>query len=56
MKSFYVSLLTAFSTFAAAQTVNRTATNGLGSTPYQRHYINQTQAMTVINAAIEFSR
>ncbi|KAK4918274.1 hypothetical protein LTR49_013973 [Elasticomyces elasticus] len=39
----------------AAQTVNRTLTNGWGSSPSQRHYINHTQALTVINAAIAAS-
>ncbi|KAK1059604.1 hypothetical protein LTR74_012540 [Friedmanniomyces endolithicus] len=38
-----------------AQQVNRTATNGWGSTPSQRHYINQTQALCVINAAVAAS-
>ncbi|EMC99920.1 hypothetical protein BAUCODRAFT_119481 [Baudoinia panamericana UAMH 10762] len=35
--------------------VNRTLTNGWGSTPTQRHYINASQALTVINAAIQYS-
>ncbi|KAK5049335.1 hypothetical protein LTR84_004264 [Exophiala bonariae] len=42
-------------TTAASQTVNRTATQGWGSTPAQRHYINQTQALAVLNAGIERS-
>lgn len=45
----------AMATTAASQTVNRTATNGWGSTPAQRHYINQTQALAVLNAGIERS-
>ncbi|KAK5130184.1 hypothetical protein LTR08_002393 [Meristemomyces frigidus] len=40
---------------ATAQQVNRTITNGWGSTPAQRHYINHTQALCVINAGIEYS-
>lgn len=40
---------------AAAQTVNRTATNGWGSTPSQRRHINATQAMTAIEAAVDQS-
>ena len=40
---------------AAAQHVNRTLTNGWGSTPSQRHYINHTQALCVINAGIKYS-
>jgi hypothetical protein len=34
------------------QTVNRTQTNGWGSTPSQRHYINQTQALQVLQAGM----
>lgn len=37
---------------AAANTVNRTLTNGWGSTPSQRHYINHTQALAVLNAGV----
>lgn len=37
---------------AAASTVNRTLTNGWGSTPSARHYINQTQALAVLNAGV----
>lgn len=36
----------------AAQMVNRTLTNGWGSTPSQRHYINHTQALEVLAAAV----
>jgi len=50
-----ISTLAACSLTTLAAQVNRTATNGWGSTPSQRHYINQTQALAVINAAIEFS-
>jgi hypothetical protein len=35
-----------------ANTVNRTLTNGWGSTPSERHYINQTQALAVLNAGV----
>ena len=35
--------------------VNRTLTNGYGSTPAQRHYISASQAQTVINAAVSYS-
>ncbi|EME46850.1 hypothetical protein DOTSEDRAFT_52207 [Dothistroma septosporum NZE10] len=41
---------------AAAQTVNRTLTNGWGSLPSQRLYINHTEALAVINAAVEKSK
>ncbi|KAK6407255.1 hypothetical protein LTR95_018564, partial [Oleoguttula sp. CCFEE 5521] len=37
---------------SCAETVNRTLTNGYGSTPSERHYINHTQALTVINSGI----
>ncbi|KAK6415677.1 hypothetical protein LTR95_017555 [Oleoguttula sp. CCFEE 5521] len=37
---------------SCAETVNRTLTNGYGSTPSDRHYINHTQALTVINTGI----
>jgi len=56
MKLISVSLITSLAASALAQMVNRTATNGWGSTPSQRHYINATQAMAVIAAGIEFSR
>jgi hypothetical protein len=35
-----------------AQSVNRTQTNGWGSTPSQRHYINSTQALQVVEAGM----
>lgn len=35
--------------------VNRTLTNGWGSTPAQRHYISAAQAQTVIQAAVDYS-
>jgi hypothetical protein len=41
---------------SAAATVNRTLTNGWGSTPAQRHYISASQAQQVINAGVEHSR
>lgn len=41
------------SSVAASQQVNRTATNGYGSTPAQRHYIDHAQALTAINAGIQ---
>lgn len=47
------SLLTLFISYAAC--VNRTLTNGWGSTPAQRHYISASQAQTVIKAAIAHS-
>jgi len=56
MKLTFLPLITALAASAAAQMVNRTLTNGWGSTPSQRHYINQTQALTVINAAVDSSR
>ncbi|SMY18656.1 unnamed protein product [Zymoseptoria tritici ST99CH_1A5] len=43
--------LTYLLALASAQ-VNRTLTNGWGSTPSDRHYINDTQAQAVIAAAI----
>lgn len=56
MKFTALSLVAALAaTLTTAQQVNRTLTNGWGSTPSQRHYINATQALTVINAAIEHS-
>ncbi|KEF62059.1 uncharacterized protein A1O9_00031 [Exophiala aquamarina CBS 119918] len=36
-------------------TVDRTATQGWGSTPAQRHYVNQTQALTALDAGIRRS-
>lgn len=45
----------ALSNSALGQMVNRTATNGWGSTPAQRHYISADQALTVINAGINYS-
>lgn len=40
---------------SAQETVNRTLTNGWGSVPQQRHYINATQAWTAIDAAVQQS-
>lgn len=40
---------------SAQETVNRTLTNGWGSVPRQRHYINATQAWTAIEAAVQQS-
>ncbi|KAK4554161.1 hypothetical protein LTR86_008688 [Recurvomyces mirabilis] len=49
-------LLSFLSTVAlCSAAVNRTATNGWGSTPSQRHYINATQALAAINAAVDYS-
>ena len=48
-------LVTCLFGMASAQ-VNRTLTNGWGSTPSQRHYINQTQALAVINAGVANSQ
>lgn len=39
----------------AQEQVNRTLTNGWGSTPADRHYIDHAQALSVINAAVEYS-
>lgn len=52
---FLLSAFAAFATSLVSAQVNRTATNGWGSTPSQRHYINATQALCVINAAVAFS-
>jgi hypothetical protein len=46
------SILAALTAVALGQTVNRTNTNGWGSTPYQRHYVNHTQALQIIQAGI----
>ncbi|KAL9532379.1 Formaldehyde-sensing protein [Sphaerulina musiva] len=40
---------------SAQETVNRTLTNGWGSVPQQRHYINANQAWTAIDAAVQQS-
>ena len=40
---------------SATAVVNRTLTNGFGSTPAERHYITHAQALTVIQAGIKFS-
>ena len=40
---------------ATAAQVNRTLTNGWGSTPSQRHYINDVQARAVIQAGVHNS-
>lgn len=40
---------------AFSQMVNRTGTNGWGSTPAQRHYISAAQALVAINAAQNYS-
>ena len=52
---FSASALVLFASYAVSQMVNRTLTNGWGSTPAQRHYISAAQAQTVINAAVEYS-
>lgn len=59
--SFSISLLTILTTFFSssftlAQQVNRTQTNGWGSTPADRHYISHAQALQVIDAAIQHSQ
>ncbi|KAK3708393.1 hypothetical protein LTR37_011489 [Vermiconidia calcicola] len=52
---FSVPSLFLFASCAFGQTVNRTLTNGWGSTPAQRHYISADQAQTAINAAIDYA-
>ena len=47
-----VLLVSAAAAGAVANTVNRTLTNGWGSTPSGRHYINHTQALAVLNAGV----
>ena len=47
-----VLLASAAAAGAVASTVNRTLTNGWGSTPSDRHYINHTQALAVLNAGV----
>jgi hypothetical protein len=47
-----VLLASAAAAGALASTVNRTLTNGWGSTPSDRHYINHTQALAVLNAGV----
>jgi hypothetical protein len=47
-----VLLASAAAAGATAHQVNRTLTNGWGSTPSERHYINQTQALAVLNAGV----
>ena len=42
-------------TTTALAAVNRTLTNGWGSTPKQRHYIDADQAMAVIQGGIKNS-
>ncbi|OQV01782.1 hypothetical protein CLAIMM_07076 [Cladophialophora immunda] len=51
--SSILTFLTSIVAVAMSQQVNRSATNGWGSTPSQRHYINHTQALQVINAGIQ---
>ncbi|KIW23445.1 uncharacterized protein PV07_11639 [Cladophialophora immunda] len=51
--SSILTFLTSIVPAAMSQQVNRSATNGWGSTPSQRHYINHTQALQVINAGIQ---
>lgn len=52
---FSLPIIALLASTAIAQQVNRTLTNGWGSTPAQRHYINASQALTLINAAVEYS-
>lgn len=52
---FSVPVIALLVSTAVAQQVNRKLTNGWGSTPAQRHYINASQALTVINAAVGHS-
>lgn len=52
--TFSISLLTLLAS-TAAQQVNRTQSNGWGSTPADRHYINHEQALKVIDAAVQKS-
>ncbi len=51
MKSI-LAIAVSFASCGLAKTVNRTLTNGWGSTPAQRHYISADQAQIVIQAAI----
>ena len=55
MKFSYLYAFSALVAATTAQQVNRTLTNGWGSTPSQRHYVNASQAMTVIQAGIDNS-
>jgi uncharacterized protein GlcG (DUF336 family) len=54
----FITLVTALASFCmlvSTQQVNRSLTNGWGSTPPQRHYINASQALNAINAGADFS-
>lgn len=51
----FLQLVSLAAAAAIAQTVNRTQTNGWGSTPAQRHYISASQAQDVVKAAIDQS-
>ena len=53
MKLQFTTLLLLVS--SATAYVNRTLTNGFGSTPAQRHYISAAQAQKVIEAAVAYS-
>lgn len=53
MKLYPVVSLALATVCAATQMVNRSLTNGWGSTPAQRHYVDQAQALTAINAGIQ---
>jgi len=53
MKFSFTAVLFLASTATAY--VNRTLTNGWGSTPAQRHYITAEQAQMAIRAAVEYS-
>ncbi|KAI5367158.1 putative hem degrading protein HbpS [Septoria linicola] len=55
MRTSALSALATVSVVAAQETVNRTLTNGWGSVPSQRRYINASQAMSVIDAAVQQS-
>ncbi len=59
LKAFTMTKLSLFALavlpLTALASVNRTSTNGWGSTPAQRHYINATQAQQVINAGVAYS-
>lgn len=48
-------ILASSSLILAQEQVNRTLTNGWGSTPADRHYISHAQALKVINAAVDHS-
>ena len=52
MKVQSVLALLAATKLTTSLTVDRSLTNGWGSTPSERHYINQTQALTALNAGI----